>query len=183
MPEPAALPTSIDDLQHLLAQQRRLMEASGSLERTRATKELFGDDFLIKRPLLLQALISNGAQPPVLLIDELDRADEEFEGFLLELLSDFQVTIPEIGTIRAEQPPTVVIASNRTRELHDALKRRCLYYWIDYPDYDKELEIVMTKVPGVRSKSPRLCRSCAQPSCTRRLGSQKRSIGWPRWWL
>ena len=183
VPEPAALPTSIDDLQHLLAQQRRLMEASGSLERTRATKELFGDDFLIKRPLLLQALISNGAQPPVLLIDELDRADEEFEGFLLELLSDFQVTIPEIGTIRAEQPPTVVIASNRTRELHDALKRRCLYYWIDYPDYDKELEIVMTKVPGVRSKSPRLCRSCAQPSCTRRLGSQKRSIGWPRWWL
>ena len=127
------------------------MEASGSLERTRATKELFGDEFLIKRPLL-QALASNGEQPPVLLIDELDRADEEFEGFLLELLSDFQITIPEIGTIRAERPPTVVITSNRTRELHDALKRRCLYHWIDYPDYDKELEIVMAKVPGAATR-------------------------------
>ena len=129
----------------------RLMEASGSLERARATKELFSDEFLIKRPLL-QALASNGAQPPVLLIDELDRADEEFEGFLLELLSDFQIMIPEIGTIRAERPPTVVITSNRTRELHDALKRRCLYYWIDYPDYDKELEIVMAKVPGAATR-------------------------------
>ena len=129
----------------------RLMEASGALERARATKELFSDAFLIKRPLL-QALASNGAQPPVLLIDELDRADEEFEGFLLELLSDFQITIPEIGTIRAERPPTVVITSNRTRELHDALKRRCLYYWIDYPDYDKELEIVMAKVPGAATR-------------------------------
>ena len=127
------------------------MEASGSLERARATKELFSDAFLIKRPLL-QALASNGAQPPVLLIDELDRADEEFEGFLLELLSDFQITIPEIGTIRAERPPTVVITSNRTRELHDALKRRCLYYWIDYPDYDRELEIVMAKVPGAATR-------------------------------
>ena len=132
----------------------RLMEASGSLERARATKELFSDEFLIKRPLL-QALASNGAQPPVLLIDELDRADEEFEGFLLELLSDFQITIPEIGTIRAERPPTVVITSNRTRELHDALKRRCLYYWIDYPDYDKELEIVLAKVPEAATRLAR----------------------------
>ena len=131
----------------------RLMEASGSLtlDRTDAARELFRDDFLIKRPLL-QALVSNGARPPVLLIDELDRADEEFEGFLLELLSDFQVTIPEIGTVRAERPPSVVITSNRTRELHDALKRRCLYFWIDYPDYAKELEIVMTKVPQAAAR-------------------------------
>ena len=124
----------------------RLMEASGSLERRTAAKELFSDEFLIKRPLL-QALRSDQDRPPVLLIDELDRADDEFEGFLLELLSDFQVTIPELGTIRAAAPPIVVVTSNRTRELHDALKRRCLYFWIDYPDFDKELKIVTTKVP------------------------------------
>ena len=111
-------------------------------------RELFGPDFLIERPLL-QALRNSGTYPPVLLIDELDRADEEFEGYLLELLSDFQVTIPEIGTIKATEPPAVIITSNRTRELHDALKRRCLYAWIDYPDFDKELRIVTTKVPGV----------------------------------
>ncbi len=126
----------------------RLMEATGALgdDRGPAANHLFGDEFLIKRPLL-QALESDGGPPPVLLIDELDRADEEFEGFLLELLSDFQVTIPETGTIRATQPPVVVLTSNRTRELHDALKRRCLYYWIEYPDYEKELEIITTKVP------------------------------------
>ena len=125
----------------------RLMEASGSLERRDAAKELFSDEFLIKRPLL-QALVSGEAdRRPVLLIDELDRADDEFEGFLLELLSDFQVTIPEIGPIRAATPPVVIITSNRTRELHDALKRRCLYCWIEYPDYDKELEIITTKLP------------------------------------
>ena len=92
---------------------------------------------------------TQGAQPAVLLIDELDRADEEFEGYLLEFLSDFQVTIPEVGTVKATTPPIVIITSNRTRELHDALKRRCLYAWIDYPDFEKELRIVMTKVPGI----------------------------------
>lgn len=132
----------------------RLMEASGSVDRQSAVQELFTEEFLIQRPLL-RALSSRPERPPVLLIDELDRADEEFEGFLLELLSDFQVTIPELGTIRALAPPIVVITSNRTRELHDALKRRCLYFWIDYPDFDKELRIVLTKVPDA---APRLAR-------------------------
>ena len=118
---------------------------SGGDGRARAG-ELFGPDFLIERPLL-QALRDGRPRPPVLLIDELDRADEEFEGYLLELLSDFQITIPELGTIRAAEPPVVVITSNRTRELHDALKRRCLYAWIDYPSFDKELQIVTAKVP------------------------------------
>ena len=108
--------------------------------------ELFGPDFLIERPLL-QALRDGRPNPPVLLIDELDRADEEFEGYLLELLSDFQITIPEIGTIKASAPPIVVITSNRTRELHGALKRRCIYAWIDFPSFEKELRIVTTKVP------------------------------------
>ncbi|MGH9148574.1 MAG: AAA family ATPase [Vicinamibacterales bacterium] len=125
----------------------RLMEASGSIDRHEAGKELFGEEFLIRRPLL-QAISNTRSSPPVLLIDELDRADEEFEGFLLELLADYQITIPELGTIRAERPPIVVITSNRTRELHDALKRRCLYFWIDYPPFEKELRIVMAKVPG-----------------------------------
>ena|SRR5437867_2539727 len=125
----------------------RLMEASGAVDRQKAANELFREDFLIKRPLL-QALSNHRGRPPVLLIDELDRADEEFEGYLLELLADFQVTIPELGTIRATRPPIVIITSNRTRELHDALKRRCLYFWIDYPDFAKELRIVTTKVPA-----------------------------------
>ena len=131
----------------------RLMEASGAVSQNRdaAAKELFDDKFLIKRPLL-QAIASNTGQPPVLLIDELDRADDEFEGFLLELLSDFQITIPELGTVRATQPPVVVLTSNRTRELHDALKRRCLYYWIDYPDFSKELSIITTKVPDASAR-------------------------------
>jgi MoxR-like ATPase len=124
----------------------RLMEASGTVDRQKAGKQLFGEEFLIRRPLL-QALSNARPQPPVLLIDELDRADEEFEGFLLELLADYQITIPELGTIRAERPPIVIMTSNRTRELHDALKRRCLYFWIGYPEFDKELRIVMTKVP------------------------------------
>jgi len=125
----------------------RLMEAAGSVDRRLAAKELFSEEFLIRRPLL--RALSNGRRgPPVLLIDELDRADEEFEGFLLELLADFQITIPELGTIRAETPPVVVITSNRTRELHDALKRRCLYFWIDYPDFQKELRIITAKVPA-----------------------------------
>ena len=101
---------------------------------------------------ILQALTHPGPVPPVLLIDELDRADDEFEGFLLEMLADYQVTIPELGTVRAERPPVVIITSNRTRELHDALKRRCLYCWIEYPDYAKELRIVSTKVPGASAK-------------------------------
>ena len=123
----------------------RLREASGSAGTDSVAPDLFGQDFLIKRPLL-QALEARGQRPPVLLIDELDRADEEFEGYLLELLSDFQVTIPELGTVRAVTPPIVVITSNRTRELHDALKRRCLYWWIDYPDFDKEYQIIREKV-------------------------------------
>ncbi len=108
--------------------------------------ELFGPEFLLPRPLL-QAMEDSRAKPPVLLVDEIDRSDEEFEAFLLEVLSDFQITIPEIGTIKAKQPPSVIITSNRTREVHDALKRRCLYYWIDYPTFEKELEIVQAKVP------------------------------------
>ena len=123
----------------------RLLEAAGGVDRKDAERELFSEEFLIKRPLL-QAL--EGAGPTVLLIDELDRADEEFEGYLLEMLSDFQITIPEIGTYTADEPPVVVITSNRTREIHDALKRRCLYCWIDYPDLQKEMQIVRSKVPG-----------------------------------
>jgi MoxR-like ATPase len=121
----------------------RLMEAQG--ERTSET-ELFGPEFLLRRPLL-RAIESTDKHPPVLLIDEIDRSDEEFEAYLLEVLSDYQITIPEIGTIHASQPPTVILTSNRTREVHDALKRRCLYYWIDYPSFEKELEIVRAKVP------------------------------------
>ncbi|HEY8167109.1 MAG TPA: MoxR family ATPase [Candidatus Limnocylindrales bacterium] len=124
----------------------RLLEARGDIDRAKA-HDIFSTEFLIKRPLL-QALESDGTgTPPVLLIDEIDRADEEFEAYLLEILSDFQVTVPEIGTIRAEQPPRVILTSNRTREVHDALKRRCLYHWIDYPTPAKEYEIVVARVP------------------------------------
>ena len=129
----------------------RLLEASGDLDRGTAAKDLFSEEFLIKRPLL-QAIEASRERPPVLLIDEIDRADEEFEGFLLELLSDFQITIPELGTFAATVPPIVVITSNRTREVHDALKRRCLYYWIEYPGFQKELQIVTTKVPKASKK-------------------------------
>ena len=125
----------------------RLMEAAGNVDRQAATDDLFSEKFLIKRPLL-QAIDESRERSPVLLIDELDRADEEFEGFLLELLADFQITIPELGTYRAMHPPIVIITSNRTREIHDALKRRCLYHWIDYPDFQKELQIVNAKIPG-----------------------------------
>jgi MoxR-like ATPase len=110
---------------------------------------IFSEEYLIRRPLL-EAIQSDLAKPPVLLIDEVDRSDEEFEAFLLEVLSDFQITIPEIGTIKAKQRPYVILTSNRTRELHDALKRRCLYHWIDYPTFDKEYQILVTKVPQVR---------------------------------
>ena len=125
----------------------RLLEAAGNVDRPAAAADLFSERFLIKRPLL-QAIDESRERSPVLLIDELDRADEEFEGFLLELLADFQLTIPELGTYRAAHPPIVIITSNRTREIHDALKRRCLYYWIDYPDYQKELQIVSAKMPA-----------------------------------
>ena len=124
----------------------RLLEAAGNVDRASATDDLFSERFLVKRPLL-QAIDESRDKSPVLLIDELDRADEEFEGFLLEMLADFQITIPELGTYRAVHPPIVIITSNRTREIHDALKRRCLYYWIDYPDYQKELQIVSAKLP------------------------------------
>jgi len=127
--------------------QIRLMEAAGTAKDHDAVQELFSDDFLLRRPLL-QAIDSRNGSAPVLLIDELDRADEEFEAFLLEVLSDYQITVPEIGTIRAEVPPVVIITSNRTREVHDALKRRCLYHWIDYPSFEKEYAIVLAKVPN-----------------------------------
>ena len=124
----------------------RLMESSGQVDRESATADLFSERFLIKRPLL-QAIDESREKSPVLLIDELDRADEEFEGFLLEMLGNFQVTIPELGTYKAVHPPIVIITSNRTREVHDALKRRCLYYWIEYPDFQKELQIITDKIP------------------------------------
>ena len=129
----------------------RLLEATDDVDRAHAAERLYTDAFLIKRPLL-RAIDASARRPPVLLIDEIDRADEEFEGYLLEFLSDFQVTIPELGTIRAEQPPIVIITSNRTREVHDALKRRCLYCWIEYPDFDKERRIVHAKVPGASER-------------------------------
>jgi MoxR-like ATPase len=116
-------------------------------------RDIFGSEFLIKRPLL-QAIETAREKPPVLLVDEIDRSDAEFEAYLLELLSDWQITIPEIGTLRAQNPPVVVI-SNRTREIHDALKRRCIYYWIDYPTFEKELQIVITKVPDAKEQLAR----------------------------
>ena len=127
----------------------RLAEATGEESRERLADDVFDRKFLVERPLL-QALSPHDEGPPVLLIDELDRADEPFDAFLLEILADYQVSIPEIGTIKAEVPPVVVITSNRTREIHDALKRRCFYYWIDYPSAERELEIVQMKVPDAR---------------------------------
>ena len=125
----------------------RLAEAAGDTDREQLSSDIFAERFLIKRPLL-QALEPDVAGAPVLLIDELDRADEAFEAYLLEILSDFQVTIPEFGTIKAPQPPIVIITSNRTREIHDALKRRCLYHWVDYTNAARELEILRRKAPG-----------------------------------
>jgi MoxR-like ATPase len=125
----------------------RLLEARGEIERATA-HDIFGPEFLLRRPLLQALEASVDGAAPVLLIDEIDRADEEFEAYLLEILSDFQVTIPEIGTVRAAVPPRVILTSNRTREVHDALKRRCLYHWIDYPTAAKEIEIVLARVPA-----------------------------------
>jgi MoxR-like ATPase len=124
----------------------RILEAADAVDRDAARRELYSEAFLIKRPLL-QAIDPLRTRPAVLLIDEIDRADEEFEGFLLELLAEFQITIPELGTVRAIEPPLVILTSNRTREVHDALKRRCLYQWIDYPSFEKELAIVRARVP------------------------------------
>jgi MoxR-like ATPase len=131
----------------------RMLEASQA-SRTDMEKSLYDREFLLSRPLL-QAIDSQEDQMPVLLIDEIDRADEEFESFLLELLSDFQITIPEIGTITSQEPPIVVITSNRTREVHDALKRRCLYHWIDYPSFETEYQILQMKVPGIEKSLTR----------------------------
>jgi MoxR-like ATPase len=131
----------------------RTLEAAHAADR-RATAELFDREFLVRRPLL-EAIEHEGDVPPVLLIDEIDRADDEFEAFLLELLSDFQVTIPELGTIRAATPPWVILTSNRTRELHDALRRRCLYYWIDHPTLEREVAIVRARLPGVPERLAR----------------------------
>jgi MoxR-like ATPase len=124
----------------------RILDATHTLDRASARRELYSEAFLIKRPLL-QAIDPQRTRPAVLLIDEIDRADEEFEGFLLEMLAEFQITIPELGTVRATEPPLVVLTSNRTREVHDALKRRCLYQWIEYPSFEKELAIVRTHAP------------------------------------
>ncbi len=126
----------------------RTAEAEGQADRHTLTEELFSEQFLIRRPLL-EAMQPQDGGPPVLLIDELDRTDEPFEAFLLEALSDFQVTIPELGTIKAEEPPIVILTSNRTREVHDALKRRCLYHWVDYPDFDREYAILQARAPEV----------------------------------
>ena len=125
----------------------RLAEAAGSHDRQAIAKDIFADAFLIRRPLL-QALDDDPAGAPVLLIDELDRTDEPFEAYLLEVLSDFQITIPELGTVKAATPPIVIVTSNRTREIHDALKRRCFYHWVDYPNADRERQIIEVKAPG-----------------------------------
>jgi MoxR-like ATPase len=132
----------------------RLAEAQGIEDRDGLGKDIFSERFLIRRPIL-QALEPDVAGPPVLLIDELDRTDEPFEAYLLEVLSDFQVSVPEIGTIKAAKPPIVIVTSNRTREIHDALKRRCLYHWVDYPDAARELEILKLKAPGASARLSR----------------------------
>ncbi len=131
----------------------RLAEAAGGVDRAALEKDIFSEAYLVKRPIL--RALEGGDAPPVLLIDELDRADEPFEAYLLEVLSDYQVTIPELGTLRADHPPIVVITSNRTREIHDAVKRRCLYHWVDYPGAERELAILARKVPGASERLSR----------------------------
>ncbi|MGM0425713.1 MAG: AAA family ATPase [Thermodesulfobacteriota bacterium] len=130
------------------------LEEHGKRDQKEIEEYIYGPEFLIKRPLL-EAILKSEDQTPVLLIDEIDRSDEEFEAFLLEVLSDFQITIPEIGTMVAQQRPMVVVTSNRTRDVHDALKRRCLYHWIEYPSFEKEYSIVMTRLPGVEERLAR----------------------------
>ncbi|TPK83821.1 MoxR family ATPase [Mesorhizobium sp. B2-4-13] len=129
----------------------RMEEAAGKVDRSAMERNVFSEKYLIRRPVL-DALTGKTGAAPVFLIDELDRTDEAFEAFLLEILSDFQVTVPELGTIKAEEPPIVIITTNRTREIHDALKRRCLYHWVDYPDAERELEIVRRKVPRANQR-------------------------------
>lgn len=129
----------------------RIREAGGTIDQNQARRDLYSEGFLIKRPLL-QAIDPARTRAAVLLIDEIDRADEEFEGYLLELLAEFQITIPEFGTVRAAEPPLVILTSNRTREVHDALKRRCLYQWIEYPSYEKEIAIVRERVPEASTR-------------------------------
>jgi MoxR-like ATPase len=147
----------------------RILEASGQVERSEARRDLYSEAFLIKRPLL-QAIDPARTRPAVLLIDEIDRADEEFEGYLLELLAEFQITIPELGTIRAADPPLVILTSNRTREVHDALKRRCLYQWVEYPAFDKELAIVTARVPGASAQLARQVTALVQELRSKDLG-------------
>ena len=132
----------------------RLAEAQGGVDREALAQDIFAERFLIRRPLL-QALKPDGGVAPVLLIDELDRTDEPFEAYLLEVLAEYQVTIPELGAVKAAEPPIVIITSNRTREIHDAIKRRCLYHWVDYPDAQRELAIVLRKVPGADTRLSR----------------------------
>ena len=154
----------------------RLAEAEGNVDRDRLSHDVFSEHFLIKRPLL-QALEPDPDGAPVLLIDELDRTDEAFEAFLLEVLADYQVTIPELGTVKAAHPPIVVITSNRTREIHDALKRRCLYHWVGYPDAERELAIVRAKVPGIAKRlSPggRAFRAGAAPAGPLQVAGRRR---------
>jgi MoxR-like ATPase len=146
----------------------RILEAAHDVDRDRARQELFSETYLIKRPLL-RALEAPAGRAPVLLIDEIDRADEEFEGYLLELLSEFKVTIPELGTIAAATPPIVVLTSNRTREIHDALKRRCLYQWIEYPSFDKELAIVLRRLPEAPAELARQVTALVQELRTAEL--------------
>ena len=139
----------------------RVAEAAGAVDRAALERDIFSAEYLIERPILKALrsvrpeLAAGGSEAPVLLIDELDRADEPFEAYLLEVLSDFQVTIPELGVVRAAKPPVVVVTSNRTREIHDAIKRRCLYHWVDYPDARRELEIVRRKAPGAAERLSR----------------------------
>jgi MoxR-like ATPases len=158
----------------------RLAEAAGDRSRESLGSDIYSERFLIKRPLL-QALEADASGSPVLLIDELDRTDEPFEAYLLEVLSDFQITIPELGTIKAAEPPLVVVTSNRTREIHDALKRRCFYYWVDYPDAPRELEILRVKVPAPARRSAARswdsCRSCGRWNSSSCRASPRPSIG------
>ena len=150
---------------------RQLLEMQANAHKNGSgpkSADIFTEDFLLKRPLL-QAIDAAHSKPPVLLIDELDRADEEFESFLLELLSDFQITIPEIGTLKATHPPIIIITSNRTREIHDALKRRCVYFWIDYPSRQKEIEIVQTKRPDLSAQLAEQVVDFIQKVPTRRI--------------
>jgi MoxR-like ATPase len=158
----------------------RTAEATGGPTAPRCRRSFSPDAYLIRRPLL-EALEPQEGGPPVLLIDEVDRTDEPFEAFLLEALSDFQVTIPEIGTIKAAEPPIVILTSNRTREVHDALKRRCLYHWVDYPDFERELDILRKRVPDatetLSSEIVAFVHSCAVRTCSNRPASPKASTG------